>query len=52
MVASVQAPTGEDAQADGILRFMLARGKASRKQVAWLLGYVKRLREREQPQGL
>ena len=51
MVASTQAPTGEDAQADGILRFMLARGRASRKQVAWLKGYVTRLREKERPNG-
>lgn len=40
----------EDAQADGILRFILERGHASRKQVAWLLGYVKRLRKRSRPQ--
>jgi len=51
MVASVRSPVGEDAQADGILRFMLARGRASRKQVAWLKGYVTRLRERERPVG-
>ena len=52
MVTSVQAPEREDAQADGILRYMLARGKGSRKQVAWLIGYVKRLRnDRPQDKG-
>lgn len=51
MVASGQTLTGEDAQAEGILRFMLGRGRASRKQVAWLKGYVARLRERERPQA-
>ena len=51
MVTSVRTPDRDDAQADGILRYGLARGQLSRKQLAWLLGYVKRLRERERPQG-
>ena len=50
MVASTRDPSQDDAQADGILRYMLARGKASRKQVAWLAGYVRRLRGRDRPQ--
>ena len=51
-MTTIQVPTHEDAQADGILRYMLARGRASRNQVRWLLGYVRRLRERSQaPEG-
>lgn len=46
----VSTETKEDAQADGILRYMLERQKASRKQVAWLLGYLRRLRNRVRPQ--
>ena len=40
----------EDAQADGILCSILGRGYASRKQAAWLLGYLNRLRKRSRPQ--
>ena len=50
-MVTVRNPVQDDSQADGILRYMLNKGKASRKQVAWLLGYVKRLRDRDRPQG-
>lgn len=42
-----QKPDHEKAK--GILRYMLAKGKASRKQVAWLIGYIDGLQG--QPQG-
>jgi len=44
-------PESEDSQADGILGYILAKGKASRKQAAWLKGYVVRLRGKVRPQG-
>lgn len=43
-------PAQDDAQADGILRFILERGRGSHRQIAWLIGYVKRLRKRSRPQ--
>lgn len=45
-----QGMTQEDAQADGIVRFLLARGYGSRKQIAWLKGYIRRLRDKVRPQ--
>lgn len=41
----------DDAQANGIMRYGLENGKLSRKQLAWLIGYVKRLQQRIQPQS-
>ena len=49
-VMVTQNPAQDDAQADGILRFILERGHATRRQIAWLMGYVKRLRKRSWPQ--
>ena len=49
MATPKRSPAADDAQADGILRYMLARGKATRKQVAWLKGYVTRLRTHQRP---
>jgi len=45
-----RTPAQDDTQADGILRFILERGQGSRRQIAWLIGYVKRLRQRSRPQ--
>jgi hypothetical protein len=36
----VATPKDDHQKARGILRYMLVKGKASRKQVAWLIGYV------------
>ena len=46
----IKNPAKDDSQADGILRFILERGHGSRRQIAWLMGYVKRLRQRSRPQ--
>ena len=46
MAAPVRDPTQEDSQADGILRFILENRRFTRKQIAWLCGYVRRLRAR------
>jgi hypothetical protein len=45
-----RSPVQDDAQADGILRFILERGHGTPRQIAWLIGYVKRLRKRSRPQ--
>jgi hypothetical protein len=45
-----KSPAQDDAQADGILRFILERGRHTRRQIAWLIGYVQRLRKRSRPQ--
>lgn len=42
----------EDAQAEDVLRDILAKDRPSRGQIEWLLRYVRRLRdERKEPQG-
>ncbi len=38
------AVSEKDAKADGILRSMLARGKATHRQIGWLIGYIQGLR--------
>lgn len=41
----------DDSKADGILQYILQHGRASRRQVGWLLGYIQRLREKvKEPQ--
>jgi len=45
-----RTPAQDDAQANGILKFILERGHGSRRQIAWLIGYVRRLRQRSRPQ--